>query len=525
MGEPLTEDRAQSRGGWKTSPFILGAMVGVAIAVNGVLSNLAVYLIQQYNMGSIQATQIFNIINGFISLAPILGGIISDSWLGCYSVITIASAACLLGTILATLTAALPSLRPAPCSLPTCEVATAGQLSVLYIAMGLMAVGIGGTRYSTSTMGANQFDSNKDQGIFFNWFFIAAYLASIIGHTGIVYIQDNAGWVWGFGLCSVITGIGLWLFLHGTLYFRRTKPEENPFMGLMRVIVSAVKSPKTRQISECHYHTLDTEVGKPTPPRALTDSFSFLNCAAFNTEGRYACTVDQVEDLKTLIRLVPLVSTFLLLSTSISIQNSLTTLQALVMDRHIGPGFLIPAGSVTVFVLITAILAITVLDRAIYPVCRRFAQQVPTPLQRIGIGHLLNALAMAWSALVESSRLKTLKSHQQGGAKTMSVLWIVPPLILIGVGEAFHFPGQVAMFYQEFPPSLGGTATSMAALTAGLGYYLSTTIIAMVRRLTGWLEDDTNKSRLDNVYWMLAVMAMLNFGYFLLCAKLYKRQR
>lgn len=73
-----------------------GAMVGVAIAVNGVLSNLAVYLIQQYNMGSIQATQIFNIINGCISLAPILGGIISDSWLGCYSVITIASAACLL---------------------------------------------------------------------------------------------------------------------------------------------------------------------------------------------------------------------------------------------------------------------------------------------------------------------------------------------------------------------------------------------------------------------------------------------
>lgn len=195
------------------------------------------------------------------------------------------------------------------------------------------------------------------------------------------------------------------------------------------------------------------------------------------------------------------------------------------MDRHIGPGFLIPAGSVTVFVLITASLAIIVLDRAVYPVCHRFAQQVPTPLQRIGIGHLLNALAMAWSALVESSRLKALNSHQQGGTKTMSVLWVVPPLILIGVGEAFHFPGQVAMFYQEFPPSLGGTATSMAALTAGLGYYLSTAIIAMVRRLTGWLEDDTNKSRLDNVYWMLAVMAMLNFGYFLLCAKLYKRRQ
>ncbi|KAJ0985470.1 hypothetical protein J5N97_003826 [Dioscorea zingiberensis] len=497
------------------------------MAVNGMLSNLAVYLIQQYNMGSIQATQVFNIVNGCISLAPILGAIISDSWLGCYSVVAAATAACLLGMILATLTSALPSLRPVPCSLTTCEAATTGQLSVLYIAMTLMAMGIGGTRYNTGTMGANQFDSNNDQAMFFNWFFVATYLASIIGHTGIVYIQDNAGWPWGFGLCGVVTGIGLWLFLHGTFYFRHTRPQENPFMGFMRVLVSAIKSSKTMQPSESVYQRLESGVDKQTRARVLTDSFSFLNRAAFMiSKGRYGCTVDQVEDLKTLIRLAPLVSTFLLLSTSISIQNSLTTLQALVMDRHIGPNFLIPAGSVTVFVLITASLAITILDTAVYQVWQRIVRQAPTPLQRIGIGHLINALAMAWSALLESSRLKTMSSHQQDGARrTMSVLWVVPPLVLIGVGEAFHFPGQVALFYQQFPASLASTATSMAALTAGLGYYLSTATIAMLRRFTGWLEDDIDQSRLDNVYWMLAVMAILNFGYFLLCANSYKKQQ
>jgi len=37
----------------------------------------------------------------------------------------------------------------------------------------------------------------------------------------------------------------------------------------------------------------------------------------------------------------------------------------------------------------------------------------------------------------------------------MSALWLMLPLVVMGIGEGFHFPGTVvALYYQEFPKSL-----------------------------------------------------------------------
>lgn len=44
----------------------------------------------------------------------------------------------------------------------------------------------------------------------------------------------------------------------------------------------------------------------------------------------------------------------------------------------------------------------------------------------------------------------------------MLVLWIFLKLVLIGIGEAFHCPGQIQLYYQEFMASLQTTATSVA---------------------------------------------------------------
>lgn len=106
----------------------------------------------------------------------------------------------------------------------------------------------------------------------------------------------------------------------------------------------------------------------------------------------------------------------------------------------------------------------------------------------------------------------------------MLVLRLVPQLAVVGFGEAFHYPGQVTFYYQEFPKSLRSTATAMISMIMGIAYYLSTAIIDLVQTVTGWLPDDINNGRLDNVYWMLLVVAVLNFFYYLLCARFYKYQ-
>ena len=143
--------------------------------------------------------------------------------------------------LLFTLTAALPFLRPAPCSSGPCEAPASWQFGILYIGIALMTIGLGGTRFTAATMGAAQFDDAGDQDTFFSWYVVGLYLSSIIGIAGIVYIQDNAGWFLGFGVCAAISISGLIIFLLGNRYYRHPEPEKNAFIDVLHSIVSRVK--------------------------------------------------------------------------------------------------------------------------------------------------------------------------------------------------------------------------------------------------------------------------------------------
>ncbi|MBA0732522.1 hypothetical protein Gogos_016608 [Gossypium gossypioides] len=269
-------------------------------------------------------------------------------------------------------------------------------------------------------------------------------------------------------------------------------------------------------------------------------TFMFLNRASLKAEGDIKtdgsgtiakpwrlCSVQQVEDLKTLVRILPLWSSSIFLSTPIAIHSSLTVLQALNMDRHLGQHLKIPAGSILVIEIVACAIFLTLIDRFLWLTWQNLTRKSPSPLQRIGVGHVLNVLAMAVSALVESKRLKMVHHHDRDQSQprsSMLALWLVPQLSLVGIGEAFHYPGQVSLYYQEFPASLRSTATAMIALIIGIAFYLGTAIIDFVRRVTSWLPGNINNGRLDNVYWMLTVVGVLNFGYYLACSRSYKYQ-
>ena len=264
-----------------------------------------------------------------------------------------------------------------------------------------------------------------------------------------------------------------------------------------------------------------------------------LNLAALKTEGDkqlnglYArswklCTVEEVEALKTLIRIIPLWSTGIFLGISIGNFSSLVTLQALTMDRHLGPRFKIPAGTFLLFNFLATVISILIVDRFLLPTWRNLAHRTLTPLQRIGIGHIINIFGLMGAALIESRRLHVVQTHQLMGQPglvvPMSALWLVVPLGIVGIGEGFHFPGSVGLYYQEFPNSLKSTSSAMVSLLLAIGLYLSPAITGLVEQITGWLPNNINDGRLDNVYWMLAVLGVVNFGYYLICAKMFKYQ-
>ncbi|GMI81827.1 nitrate excretion transporter1, NRT1/ PTR family 2.7 [Hibiscus trionum] len=240
------------------------------------------------------------------------------------------------------------------------------------------------------------------------------------------------------------------------------------------------------------------------------------------------CSLRQVEDLKSLIRLWPLWSSGVFLQTPMAIQSTITVLQALSMDCHLGPNFEVPAASIVVMKLLSSSVFVALFDRLLFPAWQKLTGRPLTPIKRVGIGHLVNILSMAISAIVEAKRLQIFHDSQleahPGDIPLMHAWWLFPQLIVVGMGDALHYPGQVALYYQEFPASLRSTATAMVSVVIGIAYYISTALVSLIRRSTGWLPPDINSGRVDNLYWILVTAGSLNFIYFLLCAKLFQCQ-
>ncbi|CAH8267541.1 unnamed protein product [Arabidopsis lyrata] len=521
----------RSGGGWITFPFMIVTLLGLTIAAWGWLLNLIVYLIEEFNVKSIAAAQIANIVSGCICMVPAMAAIASDSFFGTIPVISVSAFISLMGVALLTLTASLDSLRPRACETASslCQSPSKTQLGVLYTAITLASIGTGGTRFTLATAGANQYEKTKDQGSFFNWFFFTTYLAGAISATAIVYTEDNISWTLGFGLSVAANLFSFLVFISGKRFYKHDKPLGSPFTSLLCVIFAAVRKRKAVvSTNEKDYH--NESITMPTK------SFRFFNRAALKQEDEVKpdgsirnpwrlCSVQQVEDFKAVIRIIPLALATIFLSTPIAMQLSLTVLQGLVMDRRLGPSFKIPAGSLQVITLLSTCLFIIVNDRFLYPFYQKLTGKFLTPLQRVGIGHAFNILSMAVTAIVEAKRLKIVqKGHFLGSSSVadMSVLWLFPPLVIVGIGEAFHFPGNVALCYQEFPESMRSTATSITSVVIGICFYTSTALIDLIQRTTAWLPDDINHGRVDNVYWVLVIGGVLNLGYFLACSLVYR---
>ncbi|XAR60488.1 Nitrate-transporting ATPase [Bertholletia excelsa] len=537
-GEAQTHGK---RGGWITFPFIVASASLLTIGSAGWWSNLIVYLIEKFEVKSIEAAQVSNIFSGCATMFPVVGAIFADSFFGCFSIVWISSLVSLLGTTLLTLTATITSLRPLPCETRsesnTCPGPSTLDFIILYTGIALASVGMAGTRFTLTTIGANQFPNAEERATFFNWYFFSSYASNILASTAIVYVEDNVSWGWGFILCTAANGLGLAIFLCGSRVYRLVEPQGSPFTGLARVVVASIRKRKVTlsEESEDYYHG-QASVQK-TGAEAPTKSFRFLNCAALITEGEISedgsiakpwrlCTVEQVEDLKALIRIFPIWSTSLFLATPICVQASLLVLQALTMDRHLGPHFKIPAGSMLVFGSACICIGLVLLDRVIKPTWQKLTGRTLTPLQLIGVGHVLIILGMAVTALVELKRRSVARSHhlleQTGAVVPMSVLWLVPQLALVGLGESIQFPSQVELYYRDFPNSLKTMSMAVGAVLVGISFYLGTAVIGCIKRATGWLPNNINKGKLDNVFWLMAAIGTLNLGYFLVCAKLYK---
>ncbi|KAE9595578.1 putative proton-dependent oligopeptide transporter family [Lupinus albus] len=77
--------------GWKAMPYILGNETVERLANFGIQTNFMVYLLRQYNMDQVLAANILNTWAAISNVLPIIGGFVSDAYLGKFLTIAIAS--------------------------------------------------------------------------------------------------------------------------------------------------------------------------------------------------------------------------------------------------------------------------------------------------------------------------------------------------------------------------------------------------------------------------------------------------
>lgn len=173
------------------------------------------------------------------------------------------------------------------------------------------------------------------------------------------------------------------------------------------------------------------------------------------------CTVNQVEELKSLIKVIPIWSTGIMMSVTTT-QFTFPVLQAGSMDRHITSNFQVPAGSFGTFTVISIMLWIVIYDRIVIPLNTRITGK-PGQLsvrKQMGVGLILSFMSMVVCAIIEGVRreraIKEGFSDDPKGVTDMSAYGLLFHHWISGMAEAFFIVGQNEFFYSEFPKSLQG---------------------------------------------------------------------
>ncbi|KAL7182796.1 hypothetical protein ACSBR1_041469 [Camellia fascicularis] len=74
---------------------------------------------------------------------------------------------------------------------------------------------------------------------FFSWFFFFINIGSLMAVTDLVYIHDNLGRQWGYGICACAIVISHVMFLSGTAKYQYKKLAGSPLTQIAVVFVAA----------------------------------------------------------------------------------------------------------------------------------------------------------------------------------------------------------------------------------------------------------------------------------------------
>nr|KJB31605.1 hypothetical protein B456_005G197300 [Gossypium raimondii] len=501
-GKPIAD--LSKTGGWIAALFIFGNEMAERMAYFGLSVNMVAFMFYVMHRPFSSSSNAVNNFLGISQVSSVLGGFLADAYLGRYWTIAIFTTIYLAGLIGITLCASMKIFVPNQdqCDqlsllLGSCEPAKPWQMLYLYVVLYLTAFGAAGIRPCVSSFGADQFDERSKD--------------------------------------------------YKTLLDRHRLPGGSPLTRVAQVLVAAFKKqhvPFTRSELVGLYELPGRHSAiKGSGKIPHTDDFRCLDKAALqlkedggNPSPWRLCTVTQVEEVKILIKLIPIPACTIMLNVILTEFITLSIQQAYTLNTHIGK-LKLPVTCMPVFPGLSIFLILCLYYSVFVPVSRRITGHPhgASQLQRVGIGLFISILSVAWGGVFERFRRGYAIKHGYEFSfltpmPDLSAYWLLIQYCLIGIAEVFSIVGLLEFLYEEAPDAMKSIGSAYAAIAGGLGCFAASIINSIVKSVTrnpenkqrSWLSQNINNAKFDYFYWLLTVLSIINFCFFLYSAHRYK---
>ncbi|XP_020196928.1 protein NRT1/ PTR FAMILY 8.2-like [Aegilops tauschii subsp. strangulata] len=538
-------------GNWRACPYILANECCERLAYYGMSANLSNFMLDNMGMNKSDAANTVSNWTGTCYAAPLIGAFLADAYLGRFWTIASFVIIYVIGLGLLTVAASVKGLVPTCAAKGVCN-PTAGQTAAVFVGLYLVALGTGGIKPCVSSFGADQFDEHdeserRSKSSFFNWFYLSINIGALVASSVLVNVQVRYGWGWGFGIPAVVMAIAVGSFFVGTPLYRHQRPGGSPLTRIAQVLVAATRKLSVPVDGSALYETTERESGiEGSRKLEHTEQFRFLDKAAVETPAdRTAtapsawrlCTVTQVEELKSVVRLLPIWASGIVFAAVYGQMNTVFVFQGNTLDKRMGAHFSIPSASLSTFDTLSVIFWVPVYDRLLVPAVRSVTGHPRgfTQLQRMGVGLVVSIFSMVAAGVLELFRLRTvarLGLYGEEDIVPISIFWQVPQYFIVGAAEVFVFVGQLDFFYDQAPDAMRSMCMALSLTAVALGSYVSTLLVTVVKKVTttggkqGWIPDkNLNVGHLDYFFWLMTVLSVVNFAIYLPIANWYSYKR
>ncbi|KAF7814361.1 protein NRT1/ PTR FAMILY 7.1 [Senna tora] len=536
--------QVKSVGGWKIASLLLVNQALATLAFFGVGVNLVLFLTRVLHQSNAEAANNVSNWTGTVYLFSLVGAFLSDSYWGRYLTCTIFQLILVLGLGILSLSSWLFLIKPEGCGAEEkpCFPTSSLGVNIFYLSIYLVAFGYGGHQPTLATFGADQYDEKipkqkKSKEAFFSYFYFALNFGSLFSNTILVYFEDLGHWTIGFVVSLASAVMALLSFLSGSRRYRYVKPSGNPAVRIAQVFMAAAKKWGVASAKEDELYEVEGPESAIKGSRKIKHSneFEFLDKAATITENEVCgpknpwklCTITQVEEAKSVLRMLPVWLCTIIYSVMFTQMASLFVEQGNVMDSNIG-NFHLPAASMSAFDIGSVLICTGIYRRVVVPLSKKLSGKSKglTELQRMGIGLIIGMLAMIAAGSTETIRLRNVTPGEK--ISSLSIFWQIPQYALVGASEVFMYVGQLEFFNGQAPDGIKSFGSSLCMASISLGNFVSSLLVNIVMAITakgkkpGWIPDDLNTGHMDRFFFLIAILAAFDFVVFLFCAKWYK---